>query len=75
MNRLLGYKTVSQGPMTWLGEFRLHAKGSASTTVTAQGEIHLRGLWRLAEPLLAGEVRRGEAAELERLKRILETAS
>jgi uncharacterized protein YndB with AHSA1/START domain len=74
-NRLLGYRSISQGPMAWEGEFRVDATGPSSTRVTAQGEIRLRGLWRLAELLLAGEVRRGEAAELERLKRILEAAS
>lgn len=36
------------------------------------GEIRLRGWRRLLEPLMAREIRRGEQAEAERLKAILE---
>ena len=36
------------------------------------GQIRLRGIRRLFEPLMGGEVRRGEAAELSRLKAMLE---
>jgi hypothetical protein len=35
----------------------------------------MKGVWRLLEPLMASEVRFGEAAELVRLKDNLERAS
>ena len=38
------------------------------------GSIGLTGLWRLVEPLVAAEVKAGEAAELRRLKEALEVA-
>jgi hypothetical protein len=43
------------------------------TRATWSGAIGMRGWWRVLEPLMAGEVRNGEAAELRRLKANLET--
>jgi carbon monoxide dehydrogenase subunit G len=48
--------------------------GTDGTRVVWSGSIGLAGLWRLLEPLMAREVRDGEAAELRRLKTNLETA-
>jgi carbon monoxide dehydrogenase subunit G len=42
------------------------------TRVTSSGEMSLRGVWRLLEPLMSGEIRSSEAAELIALKRVLE---
>lgn len=39
------------------------------------GSLRMKGVWRLLEPLMASEVRFGEAAELVRLKDNLERAS
>jgi len=51
----------------------LEALGPDSTRVVWSGSIGLTGWWRLLEPLMAGEVRAGEAAELRRMKERLET--
>ncbi len=42
--------------------------------LTSSGEYRLRGWWRILQPIVAREVRRGEAAELEKLKAILEAS-
>jgi carbon monoxide dehydrogenase subunit G len=44
------------------------------TRVTSSGELALRGVWRLLEPLMSGEIRSSEAAELVALKRVLEAS-
>jgi hypothetical protein len=49
------------------------SEGSESRLSTS-GEFRLHGLWRLLQPIVAREVSRGEAGELERLKAILESA-
>lgn len=46
-----------------------------STRVTYSGSMGLTGAWRLIEPIIAAEARRGEARELLRLKEILERGS
>lgn len=44
----------------------------AGTRFTYAGEMRLKGWRRLLEPLMAGEVRKGEAQEAMRLKELLE---
>ena len=44
----------------------------ASSSLSTSGAFRLRGWRRLLEPLVRGEITRGEAAELDRLKAILE---
>ena len=44
------------------------------TRLTYAGELRLRGWRRLLEPLVAREVRQGEAGEAVRLKALLEAA-
>jgi hypothetical protein len=34
--------------------------------------LRFSGLWRVLEPLIGAEIKRGEIAELERLKEIVE---
>jgi uncharacterized membrane protein len=52
----------------------LEALGPDRTRAVWSGSIGLTGWWRLIEPLVATEVRTGEAGELRRLKETLETA-
>lgn len=52
----------------------LEALGPDRTRVVWSGAIGLTGWWRLIEPLVATEVRTGEAGELRRLKETLEMA-
>ena len=70
--RHIAWRIAGGVPMS--GEVRLDLEpiGPGRTRVVYAGSFGLTGLWRLLEPLLAGEIRRGEAAELGRLKGVLE---
>ena len=46
----------------------------AGSRLSTSGTFRLHGWRRLLEPLVRGEIQRGEAAELDRLKAILEDA-
>ena len=72
VNRRLSFKSVSAGPLQWDADFIFEPQEASTTHVTTAGELRLQGLWRWAEPLLAGEVQSGEAKELERLKSLVE---
>lgn len=50
----------------------LESLGPDRTRAVWSGSIGLTGWWRLIEPLMAAEVKTGEAAELRRLKERLE---
>jgi uncharacterized protein YndB with AHSA1/START domain len=72
--RLITWRFGGAAPLE--GEARLELEPiDTGTRATWSSDIRLRGLWRLAQPLLAAEVRSGEAAELEKLKAILEARS
>jgi Polyketide cyclase / dehydrase and lipid transport len=75
VNERTAFTTVSQGGIQWDGEYRLvpSAEGTG-TRLSQQGTLRFMGLWRLAEPIVGAEIRRGEIAELERLKAVLERA-
>ena len=62
------------GGIPLAGEARLELEPLAPGRTRARwsGAFRLTGMWRLVEPLMAGEVRSSEAAELVRLKGILE---
>ena len=70
-DRFIGFRTLS-GPMDWQGGWEVRAVDADTCEVTSVGEMHQQGLRRLLEPLMAGEVRKSEAAELVRLRAILE---
>ena len=70
-NRRVAFKTVSDSAMRWDGVFSVEP-GGTGTLVRNVGQIRLRGIRRLMEPLMRGEVQRSEAAELGRLKAKLE---
>ena len=60
------------GPaVLWKAVMGLDPKGG-HTELTYAGEVSMRGWRRLFEPLMAGEVRKGEAREAEQLKALLE---
>ena len=63
---------VTHPKMDWVAISDLEPVGPA-TRLTYAGRIRLKGLWRLLEPLMAGEIRAGEAKEAERLKALLES--
>jgi hypothetical protein len=57
----------------WRAEVIVEPVGAGARMVSA-GEFRLVGWRRLLEPIVAREIRRGEAAELVRLKAILEAS-
>ena len=69
--RLLAFKSFS-GPIRWDGEYRLASTDGGNTVVSQDGRLTFSGAWRLIEPLVAGEISRGEIKELERLKTVVE---
>lgn len=72
-NRRLGFKTVSKGAMEWDALFTFEPQGPSSTRMISSGQLRLNGLLKLFEPLMAGEVRSGEAKELIKFKELLES--
>ena len=69
----IAFRTVSEGGIQWTGEYRLAPTADGTGTRLAQeGTLEFRGAWRLVEPLIGAEIRRGEIAELEKLKAVLE---
>jgi uncharacterized protein YndB with AHSA1/START domain len=73
-DKRIAFKTVSDGGIQWTGEYRLAPTADGTGTQLAQeGTLEFSGLWRLAEPLIGSEIRRGEIAELEKLKAVLAT--
>jgi uncharacterized protein YndB with AHSA1/START domain len=62
---------VSHPALDWTATSTVAAEGDG-TRLTYAGELGFKGWRRLLEPLMAGEVRKGEAQEALRLKAILE---
>jgi hypothetical protein len=71
-NRRFGLKTVSKGSLNWDAQFTFEPQGPSSTRMASSGQIRLNGILKFLEPLMAGEVRSGEAKELVRFKAIAE---
>ena len=71
-NRRFGFKTVSKGAVEWDGDFTFEPQGPSSTRMISSGQIRFNGLLKLFEPLMAGEVRSGEAKELVQFKELVE---
>ena len=72
-NRRLGFKTVSKGAVEWDAVYTFEPQGPATTRMTSSGQLRFSGLLKLLEPLMAGEVRSGEAKELVKFKELLES--
>ena len=62
---------VTHPSMDWTAISTVAAEG-AGTRLTYAGELGFKGWRRLLEPIMAGEVRKGEAREAMRLKAVLE---
>lgn len=67
-----GYRTVSKNALGMDGRVTLTPQGSAATRVDYLVEVKTRGLMRLVEPLIRGEISRNEATEVTRLKDLIE---
>jgi uncharacterized membrane protein len=71
-DRRIGWRALRGGPFRAEVTIELEPVDATTTRVTWGGWMAFTGLMRLLEPLLAGEVRRNEAAELVKLKANLE---
>lgn len=69
--RVFGMKGTV-GPLLFDGRWDFEPTNDSETRLTVSGEFGMSGMWRLAEPLFAGEVRNGEAKELQVIKQQLE---
>ena len=73
-DRKMAWKTNS-GPIAWEGAYTLAPTDSGGATLSQQGSLVFRGLWRLMEPLAGAEISRAEEKELEKVKSLVEAAS
>lgn len=71
-SRRVEYRMTHQS-FDWRAEIVVEPRPTGSRLATS-GEFRLRGWRRLLEPIAGREVRRGEAAELVRLKALLESS-
>lgn len=69
-DRRVAYR-VTHPSLLWRAVTSLRPEGSG-TRVTYAGEMSLRGWRRILEPIMGGEVRKGEAGEILKLKALLE---
>jgi hypothetical protein len=72
--RRLRWTVAGRSPMRGDVTLELERLGPDRTRVVWSGSMGMRGIWRLLEPVMAREVKEGEAAELRRLKANLEKA-
>ena len=70
--RTIAWPVGGRTPIAGEARLDLEAMGPDSTRVRWSGGFTLTGLWRIIEPLMADEIRSGEAAELVWLKTTLE---
>lgn len=71
--RRITWRVLGGSPLSGDVTLDLEALGPERTRAVWSGSLGLTGVWRVIEPLMATEVRVGEAAELRRLKENLET--
>jgi uncharacterized protein YndB with AHSA1/START domain len=69
--RKLGWKSTSSDVIAFDSRW-LFDSANSGTNVRFAGESSLKGVWRLAEPFVGGEFRRGLKAELEKLRDVVE---
>lgn len=67
-----GYRTISKSAIGMDGRVTVTPQGPDASRVDYLVEVNTRGLMRLLEPLIRGEIGRNEAGELMRLKGRLE---
>ena len=73
--RRIAWAFGGEGPLHGDVALDLETVGPNRTRAVWSGSLGLSGLLRLVEPLMAAELRSGEAAELRRLKENLEAAA
>jgi hypothetical protein len=70
-DRKLAWRATSTGPFTYATTYTFTPAGNR-TRIDITGTFSLRGLWRLLEPLVRGEVRKESAQELTAMKAAIE---
>ncbi len=73
--RRITWRAGAGAPFTGDLVLELELLGPSSTRATYSGSFTLRGLLRLLEPLMGAEASKGPAAELRRLKDLVESGS
>ena len=73
-NRKVAFKTISKGAVAWDAEYLFMPASDTTTKVISAGQLRLSGLLKVSEPLLAGEIQKGEAKELVKYKDLVEMA-
>lgn len=71
--RRLAWRGVSGAPFELELTLELEPLTDSETRASYFGSVQPKGLWRLLEPLMTMEARKGPAAELRRLKEIMES--
>jgi carbon monoxide dehydrogenase subunit G len=71
-NERFTFVMTSDGPLDCEARFDLQPV-AGGTRVTVQGTARLKGVWRLLQPMMASELRKETKAELETLRRLLES--
>lgn len=64
-----------EGPVRWDGSYAVSRAGDGATRIIGLGQVGLNGWQRLLEPFMGREIQRDEAAELGKLKALLERPS
>jgi uncharacterized protein YndB with AHSA1/START domain len=71
-NERFTFVMTSKGPLDCEAHFDLQPV-AGGTRVTVEGTARLKGIWRLLQPMIASELRKETKAELETLRRLLES--
>jgi len=72
--KLMSFESKSSKAIDYGGRLAFDAV-DGGTQVNLTGTASLKDLWRLAQPMFAGELKRGVADELNKLKTVLEAQS
>jgi carbon monoxide dehydrogenase subunit G len=73
-NERFAFQMSSSGPLDCDGRFDLQPV-AGGTRLTISGIAQLKGIWRLMQPVLAGELRKETRIELSTIKLLLEAAA
>ena len=72
-NERFAFGAKSTGPLDYDGSFDLQPV-AGGTRLTISGTTRFKGIWRLLQPILAGDLRKETRTELATIKLLLEAA-
>jgi hypothetical protein len=73
-NERFAFTAKSDGPIDYEGHFDLQPV-AGGTRLSVNGTARLKGLWRLLQPVLAGDLRKETRTEMETIRRLVEAAA